>query len=104
MVARRAKNTAKRSTSKTKKAGRAARITVKKAAAAKARKGTTTPETLAEGPRLRDQGFRNAAAYPEDFHALYDRGFRSARGLTLPSEPQVSPQLHQMTEAVKDLD
>jgi|GEM_PF-2155212 Fungalysin/Thermolysin Propeptide Motif./Fungalysin metallopeptidase (M36). len=104
MVARKAKKTAKRSTSKTKKTSKAARKTSKKASASKARKRTTPSEASTPTPGLRAQAFRNAATYPEDFHALYDRGFRSARGLALPAEPTITPQLRQMREAVQDLD
>ncbi|HET9710970.1 MAG TPA: M36 family metallopeptidase, partial [Pyrinomonadaceae bacterium] len=104
MVARKAKKTAKKSTSKAKKTTKAARKTSKKAAASKARKRSTASETPTRVPGLREQAFRAAAAYPEDFHALYDRGFRSSRGIELPAEPTVTPQLRQMREAVKDLD
>lgn len=104
MTARKAKKTAKRNTSKIKKTSKAARKTSKKASAAKGKKRTTPSETSTPAPGLRELAFRNAAAYPEDFHALYDRGFRSARGLALLAEPTVTPQLRQMTAAVKDLD
>src|SRR5829696_4117507 len=74
-----------------------------KKAASKTTKGTTAPQEPA-APRLREQAFRDAAAYPENFHALYDRGFRASRGLDIPSEPTVTPELRQLTEAVQDLD
>src|SRR5215212_1574062 len=76
----------------------------KKKAASKTTKGTTAPQEPAAAPRLREQAFRDAAAYPENFHALYDRGFRASRGLDIPSGPTVTPELRQLTEAVQDLD
>src|SRR6185369_9831270 len=90
MVARKTKKT-KRTTSKIKKTSKAARKTSKKAASSKARKRTTPSEVSTPAPRLREGAF-SAAAYPENFHALYDRGFRSARGLALPAEPTITPQ------------
>jgi len=99
MVARKTKKNAER-TSKTKKTSKAPRKTAKKVTVPKARQRTTSPEA----PAPREGAARNAVAYPENFHALYDRGFRSARGLELPSEPTITAGLSKMKDAVQDLD
>jgi hypothetical protein len=99
------KKTAKRSARKpTKKATKAAGKRPRKAAGSKARQPETPQQPPTSPQTLRGQALRAAAGYPEDFHALYDRGFRAARGLDVPSRPAVSPALRQMRSAVKDLD
>src|SRR5918995_6437240 len=47
------------------------------------RKTEATPSAPAElHPRLREQALRSErSTFPENFHALYDRGFRAARGI-----------------------
>ena len=41
---------------------------------------------------------------PSNFHALYDRGFRSSRGLPAPTAPAVSPSARRLAREVKDLE
>ncbi len=94
------KKTAKRSSKKTSKSSKTASKKSGKAAS-EARKRSTTPESTAPARSLRNGG---AVAYPQDFHALYDRGFRSARGLDLPAKPAVSAAVSAMKNAVKDLE
>ncbi len=44
-------------------------------------KATASPPEL--HPRLREQSLRSErSTFPDDFHALYDRGFRTSRGIT----------------------
>src|SRR5688500_7634293 len=91
------KKATKRSTKKTTKTTtKAAGKRPRKAAGSKAREPKTPPQPPTAPQTLRGQGLRAAAGYPEDFHALYDRGFRAARGLDVPSKPAVSPALRQM--------
>jgi hypothetical protein len=41
---------------------------------------------------------------PENFHALYDRGFRTSRGLTpSPAAPTISASARKLSREVKDL-
>src|SRR4030095_6765500 len=97
--------TRKRATKSTKKSSKkAAKKTSRKVARASASrkssqkrkgpsKGTKRAPSTAQisSPRLREQTSRDAgSSFPEDFHALYDRGFRSARGIEFP-QPRVSP-------------
>ena len=98
------KKTAKRSSKKSTKTTKAAAKKPRKAAGSKARTRATQPQGPATATPLRSEGLRAAAGFPEDFHALYDRGFRAARGLELPAKPAVSPALRKMRSAVKDIE
>jgi Fungalysin/Thermolysin Propeptide Motif./Fungalysin metallopeptidase (M36). len=80
---RKAKKSSQKATGKT----RAARKSSKKRARATTSDTQSTPPTAPElHPRLKEQMLRSVASpYPEDFHALYDRGFREARGIAPPT-------------------
>ena len=54
-----------------------------KSARKSASKAKTAPAAPAElHPRLREQSLRSERSnFPDDFHALYDRGFRASRGI-----------------------
>ncbi len=106
------KKSAKKSAKKAAKKGR--RKTARKATKA-SRKSTQkrsskqmkrSPATASIGaPRLREQAAREAgSSLPEDFHALYDRGFRSARGVEFPTEPRVSQSEAELRASVQDVD
>ena len=58
-----------------------------------------TPPRGAEPPSR--EGRRQV---PGNFHALYDRGFRSARGITVPAERAASASRRRMTRTVPDLE
>lgn len=100
------KKGAKKSARKATKTTKAMRKSGKKrAAAAKSAKRTTAPPSQEMHPRLREQAFREAGpAFPENFHALYDRGFRAARGIALAAEPGATAGLRRLTDEVKDVD
>jgi extracellular elastinolytic metalloproteinase len=66
--------------------------------------GQTTTQNF--HPRLKEQMLREAGPlFPNDFHALYDRGFRASRGLTpaLPIEGK-TPGHRRLAKEVEDLD
>ncbi|MEQ1762150.1 MAG: M36 family metallopeptidase, partial [Pyrinomonadaceae bacterium] len=97
----------KKGTSKVTKPSREKPRSIKKNVATtksvkRSREAAGTP--LAEAPpRLTEQTFRGTgSAFPENFHALYDRGFRSARGLAFASEPK--PAIRSSAEAIKGVD
>ncbi|HKO42533.1 MAG TPA: M36 family metallopeptidase [Pyrinomonadaceae bacterium] len=73
---------------RTKKAGsRSRKAVATKRAGKKATKSRSTTDATASGPpelhpRLREQALRSErSTFPENFHALYDRGFRASRGI-----------------------
>jgi extracellular elastinolytic metalloproteinase len=86
--------TAKGSKKTTKKSSR-------KAGATKAAKPITTQPTMEMHPRRREQAFN---AFPEDFHALYDRGFRAARGIAAAATPGETAGHRRLADEVKDVD
>lgn len=73
----------------------------RKAGATKAAKPTTTQPTMEMHPRRREQAFN---AFPEDFHALYDRGFRAARGIAAAATPGETAGHRRLADEVKDVD
>lgn len=73
----------------------------RKAGATKAAKPTTTQPTMEMHPRRREQAFN---AFPEDFHALYDRGFRAARGIAAVATPGETAGHRRLADEVKDVD
>jgi extracellular elastinolytic metalloproteinase len=73
----------------------------KKGGATKAAKPTTTQPTTEMQPRRREQTFN---AFPEDFHALYDRGFRAARGIAAAATPGETAGHRRIADEVKDVD
>jgi extracellular elastinolytic metalloproteinase len=85
------KKTAKRAAKKTaRKTTRASQKSTQKRSSKRKKRSPAT--TSVGAPRSREQTARDAgSSFPEDFHALYDRGFRSARGLEFPTEPRVAP-------------
>lgn len=92
----------------TKKSGRKAGATKaarargkKKAGATRAARPATTPPTMESPPRRREQAVK---AFPENFHALYDRGFRSARGIAAAATPAETAGHRRLADEVKDLD
>ena len=106
-IAKRSKKTAKKSSRKAAKATKAARTSGKKRAkATKSAKSTTSQPTQEMHPRLREQAVNSAgSAYPEDFHALYDRGFRAARGITpAAATPSETAGHRRLAGEVSDLD
>jgi extracellular elastinolytic metalloproteinase len=95
------KSSKSKSAKKAKKASSSG--TARKAASAKARKSSATQsEAVAvelpsrTGTALPNRSRSAVPAFhvPEDFHALYDRGFRAARGITAPAgdPPETSGQ------------
>src|SRR5688572_8460027 len=81
-------------TSKRKKAKRAKKVASRsqkavatKRTAKKAKKSPGTTHATGSGPselhpRLREQALRSdRSTFPDNFHALYDRGFRASRGI-----------------------
>jgi hypothetical protein len=96
--------TAKGSKKGSRKAGatKAAHTRVKKkGGATKAAKPTTIQPTTEMQPRRREQTFN---AFPEDFHALYDRGFRAARGIAAAATPGETAGHRRLADEVKDVD
>jgi len=73
----------------------------RKAGATKAAKPTTTQPTMEMHPRRREQTFN---AFPEDFHALYDRGFRAARGIAAAATSGETAGHRRLADEVKDVD
>jgi extracellular elastinolytic metalloproteinase len=68
-------------------------------------KPTGKQPTLELHPRLKEQMSRSAeTAYPKDFHALYDRGFRAARGVAAAAELVETAGHGRLADEVKDLD
>jgi extracellular elastinolytic metalloproteinase len=77
----------------------------KKARPTKSAKPTTTQPTPEMHPRLREQSFNAAGSpFPEDFHALYDRGFRAARGIAPAAAPAETAGYRRLADEVKDVD
>ena len=72
-----------------------------KAGATRAAKPPTTQPTMEMPPRRREQAFN---AFPEDFHALYDRGFRAARGIAAAVTSGETAGHRRLADAVKDVD
>src|SRR6478752_257323 len=70
-------------------------------------KGTATPNApAAPTPFTAESPSRNSGvAVPDDFHALYDRGFRASRGIVpTAAAPQETPGHRQLSRGVEDLD
>ena len=64
-------------------------------------KAQAAPTPFAAEPPSRNSG----VAVPDDFHALYDRGFRASRGIVpTAAAPQETPGHRQLARAVEDLD
>lgn len=92
----------------TKKGSQKARAT--KAASSRGKKAagqtkaakTTTTQPMEMHPRRMGQAFN---AVPEDFHALYDRGFRAARGIAAAAAiPRATAGHRRLADDVKDVD
>src|SRR5262245_6989392 len=71
-----------------------------------ARQAVVTPDL---GPRrgatLQSTRVAAHSVLPEDFHALYDRGFRAARGIAVPAAPQPRSAGHtRLAAEVPDLE
>jgi extracellular elastinolytic metalloproteinase len=100
------KKAAKKSGPKAAKTTKAARTSgKKKASVAKAAKPTTTQRTLQMHPRLKEQAFNAAGSpFPEDFHALYDRGFRAARGIAPTTTEAETTGHRRLADEVKDVE
>jgi extracellular elastinolytic metalloproteinase len=73
----------------------------KKAQATRAAKPATAQPIADMPPRRREQAINT---FPEDFHALYDRGFRSARGITAAATPAETAGHRRLADEVKDVD
>ena len=85
------KNVKKKSTKKMTKAVRPAKAT-----------GSPLPELH---PRLREQALRSErSTFPDDFHALYDRGFRASRGIVPETALSAQAGSRRLTDDVKDVD
>ena len=64
-------------------------------------KAPAAPTPFAAEPPSRNSG----VAVPDDFHALYDRGFRASRGIVpTAAAPQETPGHRQLSRGVEDLD
>lgn len=56
-------------------------------------------------PRLREQALRSErSTFPDDFHALYDRGFRASRGITPETALRAQAGSRRLTDEVKGVD
>ncbi len=56
-------------------------------------------------PRLREQSLSSERApFPDDFHALYDRGFRASRGITALTESHARAGSRRLTDEIKGID
>ena len=105
---------AKRPTTRRKTARKATPSRPKrKAASARVRKAKPrakkTPAAAAQPESAPSRGATTAAregrSVPENFHALYDRGFRSSRGLAAPSgAPATSASARRMSREVQGLE
>ncbi|HKP87216.1 MAG TPA: M36 family metallopeptidase [Blastocatellia bacterium] len=104
-IAKGSKKSAKKSSRKAGATKAAQTRGKKKAGATKAAKPTARPTaaqpTMQMHPRLREQAFN---AVPEDFHALYDRGFRAARGMAGAARPGETAGHRRLADEVKDVD
>lgn len=95
----------------TKKAPRSRKAVAKK----RANKGTikssaritsaAAPSPPELHPRLREQSLRSErSTFPEDFHALYDRGFRASRGITPMNERAARAGSRRLAKDVSGVD
>src|SRR6266513_1884445 len=56
-------------------------------------------------PRLREQSLSSERApFPDDFHALYDRGCRASRGITDMTESHARAGSRRLTDEIKGID
>ena len=92
---------AKRSKKATKKSSQKSAQATKSAKTTQAAKPTTTQPTPEMHPRRREQAFH---AFPEDFHALYDRGFRTVRGIAAAATPGETAGHRRLADEVKDVE
>src|SRR4051812_18725501 len=68
--------------------------------ASKVRARTARTPSAAEAP-----SWNSGVAVPDDFHALYDRGFRASRGIVpTAAAPQETSSHRQLARAVEGLD
>jgi extracellular elastinolytic metalloproteinase len=88
------------------KATKATRKSSKKTIrATKSAKQTPTRPTMEMHPRLKEQAMAAAGPpFPDDFHALYDRGFRAARGVSPAAAPSETAGHRRLASDVKDVD
>jgi hypothetical protein len=101
------KKDARKGSRKAAKSAKASRKSSQKMAGKSRAARRTTPTTTAEmHPRLMEQTSREAGPpLPEDFHALYDRGFRASRGITpVTATPPETPGHSRLAESVRGLD
>jgi extracellular elastinolytic metalloproteinase len=73
----------------------------RKAGPTKALKPAIPQSATETQPRRREQAFH---AFPEDFHALYDRGLRTARGIVAAATPGETTGHRRLADEVKDVD
>jgi extracellular elastinolytic metalloproteinase len=76
------------------------RTQARKTGSAAEEKALAAPAPFAAEAPSRNSG----VAVPDDFHALYDRGFRASRGIVPPAAPQETPGHRQLARRVEDLD
>lgn len=96
----------------TKKAASRSRKTVATKAARKSAKKMSPSKTKATAsgqpelhPRLREQSLRSErSTFPEDFHALYDRGFRASRGITAAKATDAQAGSRRLAKEVRGVD
>jgi len=96
---------AKKAASRTRNAGATKRAskTSKKISLSKARATPSAPPEL--HPRLREQSLRSErSTFPDDFHALYDRGFRASRGITPITERAAQVGSRRLAKEVRGVD
>jgi hypothetical protein len=112
MATSKKKKTSKKPATRSRKAAatNATRKSSGKKAAKKARGATkstkstvSTPQEL--HPRLREQSLRSdRTPFPEDFHALYDRGFRASRGITPLTAQRARAGSQRLTDEIKGVE
>lgn len=87
----------------TKSASRSAKKTSAKKTTRGARSANTTAASGQElHPRLREQSLRSErSTFPDDFHALYDRGFRASRGISPATAGGTKAGSRRLTDEVK---
>lgn len=84
-------------------ATKGARKSAKKISASKTKATAAGPPEL--HPRLREQSLRSErSTFPDDFHALYDRGFRASRGITAAKAGAAQAGSRRLAKEVRGVD
>src|SRR5678815_95427 len=102
--------TSKKKKAKTKRTTKSTSPRRKSVAAKSARKGASKAKTAAAAPtelhpRLREQALRSERSnFTDDFHALYDRGFRASRGIAPVTAAAARAGSRRLAAAVKGVE